>query len=117
MNLRLDHLLDQLRTNGADILRAIDADPLLLKRQSGELVLANAGPLLFTPQEPHQLYAKGIVFRRDPYELVSLPLVKIYNLGERSVSVHDLAGLADEPGGSRLHFLHKLDGTLVQRFQ
>ena len=42
--------------------------------------------------------------------------VKIYNLGERSVSVHDLAGLADEPGGSRLHFLHKLDGTLVQRF-
>jgi hypothetical protein len=117
MNLRLDHLLDDLRTRGADILRAIDADPLLLKRQSGELVLANAGPLLFTPQEPHQLYAKGMVYRRDPYELVSLPLVKIYNLGEKLVSVADLAGIAAGSGNARLHFLHKLDGTLVQRFQ
>jgi hypothetical protein len=117
MNLRLDHLLDALRARGPDVLRAIDADPLLLKRQSGPLVLANAGPTLFTPQEPHQLYAKGIVYRRDPYELVSLPLVKIYNLGERDVSVADLSGLAAEPGGARLHFLHKLDGTLLQRFQ
>ena len=32
MNLRLDHLLDELRTNAAGVLRAIDADPLLLKR-------------------------------------------------------------------------------------
>ena len=117
MNLRLDHLLEELRTRGADILRAIDADPLLLKRQSGELVLANAGPMLFTPQHQHQLYAKGIVYRRDPWELVSLPLVKIYNLGERNVSVADLAGIAGEPGNARLHFLRKLDGTLLQRFQ
>jgi hypothetical protein len=117
MNLRLDHLLDELRTRGADILRAIDADPLLVKRQSGALVLANAGPLLFTPQQPHQLYAKGIVYRREPPEVVSLPLVKIYNLGERDVSVADLAGIASEPGNARLHFLRKLDGTLVQRFQ
>src|SRR5215208_3680003 len=104
MNLRLDHLLDQLRTNGADILRAIDADPLLLKRQSGDLVLANAGPMLFTPQHPYQLYAKGIVYRRDPYELVSLPLAKIYNLGEREVSVADIAGLAAGGGNARLPF-------------
>ncbi|MDB5312931.1 MAG: hypothetical protein JWO38_7133 [Gemmataceae bacterium] len=117
MNLRLDHLLDALRSDPADILRRIDADPLLVKRHSGDLVLANAGPLLFTPQEPHQLYAKGIVYRRDPFALASLALVKIYNLGERAVSVHDIAGLADEPGGARLHFLHKLDGTLIQRFQ
>ena len=117
MNLRLDHLLDELRTRGADILRAIDADPLLLKRQSGALVLANAGPLLFTPQQQHQLYAKGIVYRRDPYALVSLPLVKIYNLGERDVSVADLAGIAAGAGNARLHFLRKLDGTLLQRFQ
>src|SRR5687768_13503094 len=117
MNLRLDHLLDALRARGADVLRAIDADPLLVKRQSGELVLANAGPLLFTPQEPHQLYAKGIVYRREPYALVSLPLVKIYNLGEKSVSVADLAGIAAGAGNARLHFLHKLDGTLLQRFQ
>jgi hypothetical protein len=117
MNLRLDHLLHELRTRGADILRAIDRDPLLLKRQSAELTLANAGPMLFTPQEPHQLYAKGIVYRRDPFELVSLPLVKIYNLGEKDVSVADLAGIAVGSGNARLHFLHKLDGTLLQRFQ
>ena len=96
MNLRLDHLLEELRTRCADILRAIDADPLLLKRQSGELVLANAGPTLFTPQQPHQLYAKGVVYRRDPFEVVSLPLVKIYNLGERDVGEH-LHGLAADP--------------------
>jgi hypothetical protein len=117
MNLRLDHLLEELRTSGPDILRRIDADPLLVRKASGELMLANAGPLLFTPQEPHQLYAKGIVYRRDPFEVVSLPLVKIYNLGERDVSAHDLAGLAAGPGNTRLHFLRKLDGTLLQRFQ
>jgi hypothetical protein len=117
VNLRLDHLLDDLRTNCEAILRAIDADPLLLKRQSGALVLANAGPMLFAPQEPHQLFAKGIVYRREPWELVSLPLVKIYNLGERDVSVADIAGIAAEGGNARLHFLRKLDGTLLQRFQ
>ncbi|MFM8274620.1 MAG: hypothetical protein ACKODX_20140 [Gemmata sp.] len=117
MNLRLDHLLDDLRANGEAILRAIDADPLLAKRESGALVLANASGALFTPREPHQLFAKGIVYRRDPYRLVSLPLVKIYNLGERAVSVADLAGIAAEPRDPRLHYLHKLDGTMLQRFQ
>src|SRR5689334_2310850 len=104
MNLRLDHLLEELRSRGPDILAAIDADPLLIKRQAGALVLANGGPLLFTPTASHQLFAKGIVYLREPFELVSLPLVKIYNLGERGVSVADLAGLAAE-GPSRLHFL------------
>ena len=117
MNLRLDHLLDELRDNGEAVLRAIDTDPLLVKRQSGALVLANASGALFTPLHPHQLYAKGIVYTRDPFALVSLPLVKIYNLGEKSVSAADLAGIAAEPGNARLHFLHKLDGTLLQRFQ
>ena len=115
MNLRLDHVLDDLRANGEAILRAIDADPLLVKRQSGPLVLAIASALLFTPQLPHQLYAKGIVYRREPFELVSLPLVKIYNL-EREVSVADLAGLAAGDSNARL-LPRKLDGTLLQRFQ
>jgi hypothetical protein len=116
MKLRLDHLLEELRLRGAEILAAIDADPLLIRRQSGPLVLANAGAALFTPQEQHQLFAKGIVYRREPYEVVSLPLVKIYNLGERDVSEADLAGLSAEPG-ARLHFLSKIDGTMIQRFQ
>ncbi|MCE9567583.1 MAG: hypothetical protein K8U57_36750 [Planctomycetes bacterium] len=116
MNLRLDHLLTELRERGHAILAAIDADPLLVHRQSGSLVLTNAGGALFTPQEPHQLFAKGLVYRREPFQVVSLPLVKIYNLGEKSVSVADIAGLASE-ADARLHFLHKLDGTLIQRFQ
>ena len=115
MNLRLDHLLEVLRSDAADILRRIDADPLLLKRTSGGLVLANAGPTLFTPQEAHQLYAKGIVYRREPWEVVSLPLVKIYTLGERDVGEH-LHGLAGDPA-ARLRFLRKFDGTLIQRFE
>jgi hypothetical protein len=116
MKLRLDHLLHELRLHSAEVLAAIDADPLLIKRQSGPLVLANAGAALFTPQEQHQLFAKGIVYRREPFEVVSLPLVKIYNLGERDVSAADIAGLSSEPD-ARLHFLRKIDGTMIQRFQ
>jgi hypothetical protein len=116
MELRLDRLLNELRERPHDILAAIDADPLLIKRTSGELVLANASQLLFTPQAPHQLYAKGIVYRRDPYRVVSLPLIKIYNVGERDVTVSDLARLGEEPG-VRVRFLRKIDGSLVQVFR
>src|SRR5262249_31357418 len=63
-----------------------------------------------------QLYAKGIVYRRNPYRLVSLPLIKIYNVGERDVTVADLAAIASEPG-VRLRFLRKLDGSLIQVFR
>ena len=76
MELRIDRLLDLLRTDPAGLLARIDADPLLVKRTSGDLVLANASKGLFSPTEPHHLFAKGIVFRRDPYRLVSLPLLK-----------------------------------------
>jgi len=116
MELRLDRLLLQLRDNAAAILEAIDRDPLLLKRQSGPLVLANASQALYTPQHEHQLFAKGIVYRRDPYRIVSLPLVKIFNLGERNVTVADLAALTDEPN-VHLHFLRKIDGSLIQIFR
>src|SRR5262249_42093791 len=108
----LDDLRGDWRARPEEILAAIDRDPLLLRRESGPLVLANAGTSLFTPQAPHHLYAKGIVYRRDPYRLVSLPLVKIYNVGERDVTVADLAALSAE--GARVRFLRKLDGALVQ---
>lgn len=117
MELRTDKLLAALRDDLAAVLARIDADPLLVKRDVGELVLANATKLLFTPQEPHQLYAKGIVYRRSPFELVSLPLVKIYNLGERNVTLADVASLMEIGPDSRLLFLRKFDGTLIQRFQ
>ncbi len=116
MQLRIDALLHDLRTREADILAAIDADPLLLKRTSGGLVLANASAKLYTPTEPHHLYAKGIVYRRDPYRLVSLPLLKIYNVGERGMTAVELADIAAEPG-MHMRFLRKLDGSLLQAFR
>lgn len=116
MELRLDRLLSKLRDNVSAILEAIDRDPMLLKRPSGPLVLANASQALYTPQQVHQLFAKGIVYRRDPYSLVSLPLIKIYNLGERDVTLADLAGLMAEPN-VRLRFLRKIDGSLIQVFR
>jgi hypothetical protein len=116
MDLRLDRLLADLREREPELLAAIDADPLLLKRESGGLVIANAGAELFSPQVPHQLFAKGVVYRRGPYRLVSLPLVKIYNLFERVAETAALVELAAEPG-VRVRFLRKLDGSLVQRFQ
>src|SRR5262245_57558488 len=115
MELRLDRLLKDLRDRTEEILAAIDRDRLLVRRESGGLVLANASKALFTPQEQHQLYAKGIVYRRDPYRLISLPLVKIYNVGERAVTVADLAAL--NAAGVRTRFLRKLDGCLVQAFR
>ncbi len=115
MRLRIDHLLASLRDRPHEILAAIDGDPLLLKREVNGLVLANATKALFTPLVEHQLFAKGIIYRRDPYRLVSLPLIKIYNLGERNVTVHDLVSL--QVPGSRAHFLRKFDGTMIQRFQ
>src|SRR5205809_216029 len=116
MELRLDRLLCDLRHGQEVILAAIDADPLLIKRTSGDLVLANASRELYSPQAQHQLYAKGIVYRRDPYRLVSLPLIKIYNVGERDVTVSQLAALAAEPD-VRMRFLRKMDGSLIQVFR
>ena len=116
MRLRLDALLADLRDRTEAILAAIDADPLLIHRASGDLVLANASKALYTPVEEHQLYAKGIVYRRDPLRLVSLPLIKIYNVGEREVTVADLVGIASKPN-VRLRFLRKLDGSLLQVFR
>lgn len=116
MELRLDRLLAKLRDDGETILAAIDADPLLLKRTSGDLVIANASQVLYTPLEEHHLFAKGIVYRRDPYRLVSLPLLKIYNVGERNVTVGDLAMLADQLD-VRIRFLRKMDGSLIQVFR
>jgi hypothetical protein len=116
MELRVDRLLAELRDRPEAILAAIDGDPLLLKRTSGDLVLANASQTLYTPQEQHQLYAKGIIYTRNPYRLVSLPLLKIYNVGEREVTPMDLTKLCAEEG-LRLRYLRKMDGTLIQVFR
>jgi hypothetical protein len=116
VELRLDRLLAALRHRPTEILAAIDSDPMLLRCEIAGLVLANARKALYTPRLEHQLFAKGIVYRRNPYRLVSLPLIKIYNAGERDVRLSDLAQMSAEPG-MRLRFLQKVDGSLVQVFR
>lgn len=116
MELRIDRLLADLRADPAALLASIDADPLLVHRASGDLVLSNASQALYTPVSQHQLYAKGIVYRRDPFRLVSMPLLKIYNVGEREVDYGALSRLLNEDG-VRLRFYHKMDGSLVQVFE
>ena len=116
MELRLDRLLAALRDHTEEVLAAIDGDALLLKKESGGLVIANPKKGLYTPLQEHHLYAKGIVYRRDPYRLVSLPLIKIYNIGEHDVGVPQLAAMAAAEGAG-LRFLRKIDGSLVQAFR
>ena len=119
MELRVDRLLDELKRDPAAVLGRIEADPLLLHRRVGSLTLSNSSKLLFAPQESHHLYAKGIVYDAATLRLVSLPLLKIYNLGEKNITVDDLIALSEPVAGRRtsLHFLRKFDGTMIQRFQ
>lgn len=115
MNLDLDYLTQKLR-NPEAILKAIDNDPMLAKRQNPQgLVIANATAGLFTPLEEHQLYAKGIVYRRDPYRLVSLPLIKMYNHGEKDF-VQDITLKCLEEGLPMV-MPFKEDGFLAQFFE
>ncbi len=114
MNVDIDHLLSELKANAPTILAAIDADPLLTKRLCPEtgLVVANASKLLFSPTAPHQLYAKGLVYRRDPYEVVGVPLLKIYNAHE-ALGVAHLESMYQR--GARAQFVDKADGTFIAR--
>lgn len=115
--LRLDVLLPRLREREAQILAQIDEDSLLKRRHVGALTIANAGPKLFEPIHEHQLFAKGIVYARSEQglQLVSLPLVKMYNHQRRVVSDDTTSQVLSLPG-TRVRFQEKLDGTMVQLF-
>jgi len=121
MNLRIDELLAELQSRMVEVLQSIDRDELLTKKEHNGVILANASKVLFSPTETHQLLAKGIVYRRNPWRLVSLPLIKIFNLNEREfINLQTLTGLiqsAPTDRECRLHFLRKYDGTMIQRFQ
>lgn len=133
MNLNIQTLLEDLKKNSEEILATIDQDPQLVKRtcELTGLTIANAAKTLFTPEKQHQLYAKGIVYKKTltpvraensvglapqlkaDYELVSLPLLKVYNHGENQLvdrHVLEMLGMGCEPV-----FFHKLDGTLITR--
>lgn len=106
-DLRIDRLLGRL---DKEAIRKIDEDDLLNKDEYKGLKIANASKRLFTPQEEHQLFAKGIVYDSE-YNLVSLPLIKIYNLGEKEHGdrLAKKLNLTEVP--------HKWDGTMIQLFK
>ncbi len=109
-------LMERLHEEPEPILRAIDADPKLKKREREDgLVIANASKALPEPTHTHQLYAKGIVYTRDPWRVVSMPLLKMYNHGRREHCDAWTRELLEK--GAVVHFLEKLDGTMVQAFQ
>jgi hypothetical protein len=116
-NVHIDYLLDQLLEDPEAVLSLIDEDEDLKRRENTDgLVIANASKTLWTPEYEHQLYAKGIVYRRDPYELVSLPLLKVYNYGEKEV-VNDLTDEMAEQSDLRLTLPVKEDGYMAQLFE
>lgn len=115
--LELDVLLERLRAREQQILRLIDEDEHLKRREREDgLVIANSGPSLFEPQFEHQLFAKGIVYRRAPYALVSLPLVKMFNHGLREHSDRTSREVLAREEPVRVTFPEKLDGTMIQLF-
>lgn len=114
--LALDILLKRLKAQPEQILAQIEADELIKRRTlPNGLTIANAGPQLFEPVWEHQLFAKGIVYTRDPYKVISLPLVKMYNHGMRELNDKTTAQCAASPG-IKICFAEKLDGTMLQAF-
>jgi hypothetical protein len=114
--LHIPYLLRTLTECPHGVLREIDADPRIKKREMAHgLIVATCGPQLPEPAKPHELLSKGIVYARDPYRVVSLPLVKMYNLGlhQAATTLHDT--LLDE--GAQAVLCEKLDGTMIQIFE
>lgn len=116
-DMKLPYLSNLLRNHEEEILTLIDNDPLLRKRERKDgLVIANASKSLYEPEYEHQLFAKGIVYQRNPYRLVSLPLIKIHNYGARDFSDRACEDLCNTEGIT-LTFPEKKDGTMIQVFE
>ena len=114
----LPYLLSLLRTEPEALLRQIDDDEAIKKTPMRDgLIVANAKSELAYPTLPHELLAKGIVFTRGPYTLVSLPLVKMFNLHlhNRATDLFmRLNGMEEDSLCVRVW--EKLDGTMIQLF-
>lgn len=119
-DLNIESLFQKLNTSTEDVLGKIHEDEKLLKRgpdggPCAHLVLANASKVLFTPEQEHQLFAKGLIYTANPWRVVSIPYLKMYNYQERS----DVFDLANELAGRddiNVRFNEKLDGTMIQLF-
>lgn len=114
--MRLDVLLEKFNNNTKDYLQKIHRDSDLIKRQYNGLTIANASASLYMPEKEHQLFAKGIVYDKNTWELVSLPLVKMYNLNNNDLSDKTIQEIVNE-GGYEVNYSFKEDGTMIQMFQ
>lgn len=113
----LPTLLQRFKDNEAKVLELIDYDPDLSKRECPQTraVIANARKGMFDLEHEHQLYAKGIVYQRNPYRLVSIPLIKMQNRG-----FNDVANSVTEDmirHKAKVVLPDKLDGTCVFVFE
>ncbi|MDB2686180.1 AAA family ATPase [Mariniblastus sp.] len=119
-DLNIESLFQKLFTSTEDVLGKIHNDEKLMKKtpDSGScshLVLANASKALFTPEQEHQLLAKGLIYTTNPWRVVSVPYLKMYNYTERS-DVFDLANEMAARDDINVRFNEKLDGTMIQLF-
>lgn len=113
-DMSIDYLMERFKNNEEDFLYLIDIDEDLKTRETEDgLVIANASKGLFEPEYEHQFFAKGIVFERDPYRLVSLPLIKMHNHGCREFSDEISERYQDD---AKVVFVEKMDGTMIQAF-
>jgi hypothetical protein len=140
VNLNIQSLLRNLKDNRQAILEKIHNDPMLVKRACPVtgVYVANASKELFSPKELHQLYAKGLIYRKesdtahalvcnnykngiasanhmcpDTYALYGMPYLKMFNWDE-SDAVRKHAGEMLAMGATPI-FFEKLDGTLISR--
>jgi hypothetical protein len=114
MNLYIPYLMAELKNNTEEILKKIDADDDINKRYHEDLVIANGSKGLLSLSHEHQLYAKGIVYKRNPYQLISMPLLKMYNYMETEESselAHNLKDTHD------VVMTTKEDGFMLQIFE
>lgn len=110
----IPQILSDFRENEAGYIQRIIDDDNLVKREGPlGLTIANWSKGFYDVTAPHQLLAKGIVFN-DKLELVSLPLLKFYNLFEIRDKRYHQQLLTK---GLRITAAKKYDGTMIQLFK
>lgn len=110
----IPEILDDFRKNEEEYIQKIRDDKNLVKRDGPlGLTIANWSKGFYGVTETYQLLAKGIVFNQNN-ELISMPLVKFYNLFEIEDKDYHQQLLTK---GLRITAAKKYDGTMIQLFK
>lgn len=123
LEFNLVNLLCSFKNDTHNYLKLIHEDPLITKRylitkNNKCLFIANASKALFTPTESHQQLAKGVVYtiNNGTYELVSMPLTKIWNYSEHTDAQYNEISKYFNNSSYMFSLSDKEDGTLISRF-